>query len=96
MSDTAVTRVEKPWGYELHWAKTDRYVGKILHVMAGQALSLRDLIGGHAAFHNVSARCGPISNFTRWKPGCCKIVPHMRLNIILGHAPADFVQNAQN
>ncbi len=41
MSDTAVTRVEKPWGYELHWAKTERYVGKVLHVMAGQALSLQ-------------------------------------------------------
>jgi mannose-6-phosphate isomerase-like protein (cupin superfamily) len=41
MSETAVTRVEKPWGYELHWAKTERYVGKILHVMAGQALSLQ-------------------------------------------------------
>ena len=25
-------RVEKPWGYELIWAKTDRYVGKILHI----------------------------------------------------------------
>lgn len=32
-------RVEKPWGYELIWARTDRYVGKILHVAAGQVLS---------------------------------------------------------
>jgi mannose-6-phosphate isomerase-like protein (cupin superfamily) len=36
-----VTRVDKPWGYELHWAKTDRYVGKIIHVTAGHALSLQ-------------------------------------------------------
>lgn len=36
-----VTRVDKPWGYELHWAKTDRYVGKVLHVKAGHALSLQ-------------------------------------------------------
>jgi hypothetical protein len=36
-----VTRVEKPWGYELHWAKTDRYVGKVLHITAGHALSLQ-------------------------------------------------------
>jgi mannose-6-phosphate isomerase len=35
------TRVEKPWGYELHWAKTDRYVGKVIHVNAGHALSLQ-------------------------------------------------------
>lgn len=34
-------RVEKPWGYELIWARTDRYVGKILHVKAGHILSLQ-------------------------------------------------------
>jgi len=39
MSD--VTRVEKPWGYELHWAKTDRYVGKLIHINKGHALSLQ-------------------------------------------------------
>jgi mannose-6-phosphate isomerase len=33
--------VEKPWGHELIWAKTDRYVGKILHIKAGEALSLQ-------------------------------------------------------
>ncbi|HVB38479.1 MAG TPA: hypothetical protein VND92_08070 [Vicinamibacterales bacterium] len=38
---TDVVRVEKPWGYELHWAKTDRYVGKLIHVNAGHALSLQ-------------------------------------------------------
>lgn len=32
-------RVEKPWGYELIWARTERYVGKILHVRAGHILS---------------------------------------------------------
>jgi quercetin dioxygenase-like cupin family protein len=40
-----IARVEKPWGHELHWAKTDRYVGKVIHVNAGHALSLQ--------FHNV-------------------------------------------
>lgn len=34
-------RVEKPWGYELIWARTERYVGKILHINAGQKLSLQ-------------------------------------------------------
>src|SRR5512135_1379742 len=34
-------RVEKPWGYELIWAHTERYVGKVLHINAGQALSLQ-------------------------------------------------------
>jgi len=34
-------RVDKPWGYELIWAHTDRYVGKILHVNAGHLLSIQ-------------------------------------------------------
>jgi mannose-6-phosphate isomerase len=34
-----VRRVEKPWGYELVWAETTRYVGKILHINAGERLS---------------------------------------------------------
>lgn len=34
-------RVEKPWGYELIWARTDRYVGKILHIEPGHCLSLQ-------------------------------------------------------
>lgn len=36
-----VKRVEKPWGYELIWAHTERYVGKLLHINQGQKLSLQ-------------------------------------------------------
>jgi mannose-6-phosphate isomerase-like protein (cupin superfamily) len=31
--------VQKPWGYELIWAHTGRYVGKVLHVNKGESLS---------------------------------------------------------
>jgi mannose-6-phosphate isomerase len=34
-------RVEKPWGWELIWADADQYVGKLLFVRAGEALSLQ-------------------------------------------------------
>ena len=34
-------RVDKPWGYELIWALTDVYCGKVLFVRAGQSLSLQ-------------------------------------------------------
>ena len=37
----APEHVPKPWGHETIWARTDRYVGKILHVRAGQSLSLQ-------------------------------------------------------
>jgi mannose-6-phosphate isomerase len=36
-----VVRVAKPWGHETIWARSDRYVGKILHINAGHELSLQ-------------------------------------------------------
>jgi mannose-6-phosphate isomerase-like protein (cupin superfamily) len=45
VTDEIPRRVEKPWGHELWWARTDRYVGKILHVKKGESLSLQ--------YHNV-------------------------------------------
>lgn len=38
---TVPQRVDKPWGHEIWWAATDLYVGKILHVRAGERLSLQ-------------------------------------------------------
>lgn len=37
----SITHVPKPWGHETIWAHTDAYVGKILHITAGQALSVQ-------------------------------------------------------
>ena len=34
-------KVEKPWGHEMIWAVTDRYVGKVLHIKKGEKLSLQ-------------------------------------------------------
>ena len=34
-------RVDKPWGYELIFAETDKYVGKILYIYKGHELSLQ-------------------------------------------------------
>ena len=42
---SAITQVPKPWGHETIWARTDAYVGKILHINAGEALSVQ--------YHNV-------------------------------------------
>lgn len=43
LSDFAIepTKVEKPWGYELIWALTDDYCGKLLFIKAGESLSLQ-------------------------------------------------------
>ena len=37
----AVQVVDKPWGYERIWAHSERYVGKVLHINAGEELSLQ-------------------------------------------------------
>lgn len=35
-------RVEKPWGYEIHWVPEDKpYMGKIIHIKEGARLSLQ-------------------------------------------------------
>ena len=34
-------KVKKPWGFEIRWAITEKYLGKILHINAGQQLSLQ-------------------------------------------------------
>lgn len=41
MSMHRCSTVNKPWGHELIWALTEHYAGKILHVRAGEALSLQ-------------------------------------------------------
>jgi mannose-6-phosphate isomerase len=41
-TEAYVKRVEKPWGYELHWVLPDApYLGKMLHINAGSRLSLQ-------------------------------------------------------
>jgi mannose-6-phosphate isomerase-like protein (cupin superfamily) len=41
MSEVTPRRVDKPWGWELVWAETEHYAGKLLFVRAGEALSLQ-------------------------------------------------------
>ncbi len=41
MPETPARRVEKPWGHELVWAHTERYVGKLIVIEAGKRLSLQ-------------------------------------------------------
>lgn len=35
-------KIEKPWGYELHWVLQDKpYMGKVLHIKASARISLQ-------------------------------------------------------
>jgi mannose-6-phosphate isomerase-like protein (cupin superfamily) len=40
-ASSPATRVSKPWGHELIWVQTDRYVGKIIVIESGHRLSLQ-------------------------------------------------------
>ena len=77
MNET-VKRVDKPWGHEIWWARTDRYVGKLLHINAGESLSLQYhnvkdetiMVQSGTLLFETGARTDP-SNLTRteMKPG---------------------------
>jgi mannose-6-phosphate isomerase len=41
VTDAGDTRVDKPWGHEVRWAVTDRYLGKLIHINKGEQLSLQ-------------------------------------------------------
>jgi mannose-6-phosphate isomerase-like protein (cupin superfamily) len=49
-------RVEKPWGHELIWAHTDRYVGKVLVIETGKRLSLQKHLAKDESIYVVSGR----------------------------------------
>ncbi len=41
MADRLPRRVEKPWGYELLFARTPKYAGKLIFIKKGHRLSLQ-------------------------------------------------------
>jgi mannose-6-phosphate isomerase len=47
-------RVDKPWGYEVRWAVTERYAGKLIHVERGHRLSLQYHVQKEESIHVVS------------------------------------------
>ena len=49
--------VEKPWGGEEVFAQTERYVGKILTVRAGHALSLQYHVSKDETMRVLEGRC---------------------------------------
>jgi mannose-6-phosphate isomerase len=77
--------VSKPWGYELIWAHTERYVGKILHINKGESLSyqfhrVKDetvrLLNG---LMEMDIESGEVKSRLVLKPGdCLHITPGMK------------------
>jgi mannose-6-phosphate isomerase len=78
-------RVEKPWGYELIWAHTGRYVGKILHINKGHSLSYQYHRVKDESIHllrgalDLEVEAGAERKIIRFSPGdCLHITPGTR------------------
>ncbi len=85
-SGTSPRKVDKPWGYELIWAETGRYVGKLLHINAGEALSYQYhevkeetiyVLSG-TLVHHVAEGDGPKSTIELERGQCFHITPGLR------------------
>ena len=77
--------MDKPWGYELIWAHTDRYVGKILHIKKGESLSYQyhrvkdETIRLLSGAMQMDLEADGVKSGVRLKPGeCLHIVPGMK------------------
>jgi mannose-6-phosphate isomerase-like protein (cupin superfamily) len=56
MSPPEARRVQKPWGHELIWAHTERYVGKVLVIEPGKRLSLQKHLEKDESIYVMSGR----------------------------------------
>jgi len=81
--------VEKPWGHELIWAHTDRYVGKILHIKKGESLSYQyhrvkdETIRLLSGSMDMDIETDGVKSRISLKPGeCLHIVPRMKHRMI--------------
>ncbi|MGE5218592.1 MAG: cupin, partial [Chloroflexota bacterium] len=88
MAEDTITRdrrVDKPWGYEIIWAHTDRYVGKVLHINKGESLSYQyhvvkdETIRLLSGLLSMDIEIGGERRQLQLAPGqCLHIVPGMR------------------
>ncbi|MGH7852320.1 MAG: cupin domain-containing protein [Candidatus Binatia bacterium] len=82
--------VEKPWGYEIIWAHTERYVGKVLHINKGESLSYQYHVVKDETIRLLTGvlemdveRAGEEPRKLRLAPGeCLHIVPGMKHRMI--------------
>jgi mannose-6-phosphate isomerase len=84
MNDKLPRRIEKPWGYELLFACTPKYAGKIISVKKGHRLSLQyhqqkdEVIYLHAgkALLEIGEKGKPLKSSTLEPGQCIHVTPH--------------------
>lgn len=96
---TDVRRVDKPWGWEIIFAHTERYAGKILHVEPGEALSLQYheekdetlyLLSG--SYELMVEEDGQLTRHSMQPGDCYRIRPHCRHRMIAGPEGCDIIE----
>ena len=94
-----IRRVDKPWGYELIFAHTDRYVGKILHVDPGQALSLQyhevkdeTLYLAEGEVELVVEEDGALTSLVLRGGDSYRITPNTRHRMVAGEEGCDIIE----
>lgn len=93
-----IRRVDKPWGYELIWAETERYVGKVLHIREGQRLSLQYHTRKDETIYLQSGRllmiAGAESSLveTEMKPGDARHIPPLTRHRMIAVTDCDIFE----
>jgi len=65
-------KIEKPWGYEIIWAETADYVGKLIHINAGHRLSKQYHVEKEETVYVIKGllyNCDENDNIQQLKPG---------------------------
>ena len=77
-------RTDKPWGYEILWAKTKDYAAKLIHINAGESLSTQYHIEKEETMYVLSGimymRCGPAEDWYFLHPGEVMHVPPTKIH----------------
>jgi mannose-6-phosphate isomerase len=96
---SSIKRVEKPWGYELIFAHTEQYAGKILHVNPGQALSFQyhekkdeTLYMHEGEVELVVEEEGAVVEQTLRAGEAYRIRPHVRHRMVAGQDGCDIIE----
>jgi len=66
------TKIEKPWGYEIIWAETAGYVGKLIHINAGHRLSKQYHVEKEETVYVIEGllyNCDETGGIQQFKPG---------------------------
>jgi mannose-6-phosphate isomerase len=78
--------VGKPWGYELIWALTERYVGKVLHIKKGESQYHRikdETVRLLSGVMEMDLETNGVRTRARLQPGdCLHILPGMKHRMI--------------